>query len=89
MAETSNSLEITLAYSNTEYTRTYKIPDVSDEAIPSIKSKITAYNANIPAADKKVFISDDYDASDPDAIIGELSRVASARLVTVTETKIV
>ena len=89
MATTTNSLEITLSYSNTNYTRTYKIPDVKDSAIPDIKSKIEAYNSNIPAADKKVFISDDYDASDPDEIIGEFEKISSARLVTVTESKVV
>jgi len=86
---TEYSIELTLGYTGTSFTRTYTIKDSPEEAMPNVKSKILAYNANVPAADKKVFISDDYDASDPENVIGEFSGIVAARAIVTTETKIV
>ena len=86
---TEYSVELTLGYTGTDFTRTYTIKGSSEEAMPNVKSKILAYNANVPAADKKVFISDDYDASDPEDIIGEFDKIIAARTIVTTETKIV
>ena len=76
---TTNSVTLTFGYTGTDFTRTFKIADVDDSALPSVKTKILAYNAAIPAADKKVFISDDYDASDPEDIIGEFAGIVAAK----------
>lgn len=86
---TEYSVELTFGYSNTDFKRTYKINDVNPDAISNVKSKVIAYNANIPAADKKVFISDDYDDTDSENIIGEFSGITAAKAIEVIETKIV
>jgi len=39
--------------------------------------------------DKKVFIANEYDDTDPNNVIGELSGIVAARVVKVTETQIV
>ena len=78
---TTNYIAVTLGYSNTDFQRTYKIADVDSDALPNVKTKIRAYNANIPAADKKVFISDDYDASDSENIVGEFTGIIAAKIV--------
>ena len=51
-------VSMTLGYKGTDFTRTYEFP-TTNEALASVKGKILAYNANVPAADKLVFISDD------------------------------
>ena len=84
----TNSVTLTLGYTGTDFTRNYKISGLSDAALPQIKTKILAYNANVPAADKKVFVSDDYDASDPQNIIGEFYGIIDAQCDTVEEVDI-
>lgn len=86
---TENYVELTFGYTYTDFTRTYKISDVEETALYDVADKVVAYNANIPAADKKVFISDDYDDTDSENIVGEFNGIIAAKLVTVTETKIV
>jgi len=63
--------------------------ETDQTAAQSAASKIVAYNADIPAADKKVFIANEYDDTDPNNVIGELSGIVAARVVKVTETQIV
>jgi|GEM_PF-1346779 len=89
MASEGYSIELTFGYSNTDFSRTYKIDDVDVTALSTAKAKIRAYNANIPAADKKIFISDDYDASDSENIVGEFTGITAAKIIRVIETKIV
>lgn len=84
----TNSVTLTLGYSNTEFTRKYKFTDVESSALPSVKTKIQAYNAAIPAADKTVFISDDYDDSDSENVIGEFAGIIAAQYDSVEETNI-
>lgn len=84
-ATTTNSVQLTLGYSGTDFTRKIKFNDVETGSLSSVKSKILAYNANVPAADKKVFISDDYDDSDDENIIGEFSGIVAAQIQTDTE----
>ncbi len=87
-AITKNSVELTLGYTGTESVRKYKFTEVETGSLSSVKTKILAYNAAIPAADKKVFISDDYDASDPENVIGEFSGIVAAKYTTDVETDI-
>lgn len=76
---TSRTVTLTLGYSNTDFTRKYKFTGVAAEDLANVKTKILAYNANIPAADKKVFISDDYDGSDQTHIVGEFIGIVAAQ----------
>ena len=85
---TANSVTLTFGYTGTEFTRKFKINDVALEDLSSVKSKILAYNADIPAADKKIFISDDYDDEDPNNIIGEFNGIVAAQIDMVDETAI-
>ena len=84
-ATTTNYITVTLGYSNTNFQRKYKITDVDDTALENVKTKIRAYNAAIPAADKKVFISDDYDDTDSENIVGEFNGIIAAKSVTEEE----
>ena len=59
--EVTNNVYLTLGYENTSFTRQYKFADVSNEALSSVSSKVQAYNADVPASDKAVFVSDDGD----------------------------
>lgn len=85
---TTNSVTLTLGYEGTDFTRKYKFGGVSSAALASVKGNILAYNAAIPAADKKVFISDDYDASDSENIIGQFKGIIAAQAETSTTTEI-
>lgn len=85
---TANSVTLTFCYTGTEFTRKFKINDVAAEDIDNVKTKIRAYNADIPAADKKIFISDDYDDEDPNNIIGEFNGIVAAQIDEVEETNI-
>ena len=57
-----NNVYLSLGYENTDFTRQYKFSDVSNEALSSVSSKVQAYNANVPASDKAIFVSDDGDS---------------------------
>ena len=59
---TSDVVYLTLCYENTDFVRRYKFNDVSSSALSSIADNVRAYNANIPAADKAIFISDEGDS---------------------------
>ena len=84
----SNSVTLTMAYTGTDFTRKYKLDGVATADLATVKAKVLAYNANIPAADKQIFISDDYDASDPEEIVGELASITAAQYESVEYTRI-
>ena len=84
----SNSVTLTMAYTGTDFTRKYKLDGVSVADLAQVKAKVLAYNANLPAEDKQIFISDDYDASDPEEIIGTLASITAAQYETVEYTRI-
>lgn len=58
----SNNVYLTLGYEDTDFTRKYKFANVDSGALSSVASKVLAYNANVPATDKAVFVSDDGDS---------------------------
>lgn len=58
---TTNNVYIDLAYEDTDFTRTYKLQNVSYGSLSSVAQKVINYNANVPANDKKIFVSDDGD----------------------------
>lgn len=84
----TNSVTLTMAYSGTDFTRKYKLDDVSDDALRNVKLNVMSYNASLPAADKDIFISDDYDASDPQNVIGQLASITAASYESVEYTRI-
>lgn len=83
MSTTENSVTLTLAYRGTNFQRKYQLNDVNADEFDQIKARVLSYNANLPEADRKIFISDDYDASDPENVIGELASITSASYKTV------
>jgi len=85
MSETTYSISLKMAYTGTEYTRTYKVNDVDAAALGQVKAKVLAYNENLPAADKQIFISDDYDSENN---IGELASITAASYESVEYTRI-
>lgn len=85
MSTTTNSLTLTMAYTGTAFTRKYKFDGIATADLAEVKTKVLAYNSNLPAADKKIFISDDYDATQG---IGELASISAATYETVEYTRI-
>lgn len=84
MATTSvNSVVLTLGYENTDYQRKYSFDGVPTEQLEDVKSNVLSYNQSLTESDKTIFISDDYDASDPQAVIGRLKGIVAAQYSTV------
>lgn len=79
------SITLTLGYKNTDFTRKYKLNNVTAEAAAGAKAKIMAYNDNVPEADKLVFISDDYDSAND---IGTFEKITAAQYESVEYTRI-
>ena len=84
----TNSVTLTMSYKDTDFKRKYKLDGVATADLATVKAKVLAYNANIPAEDRQIFISDDYDNSDPEEIIGELASISAAQYETVEYTRI-
>lgn len=82
---TTNSVTLTMAYTGTDFTRKYKLDGVATADLATVKAKVLAYNQNLLATDKKIFISDDYDATQG---IGELASITAASYETVEYTRI-
>ena len=78
--EVTNNVYLTLGYEDTDFEREYKFSNVSNAALSSIASKVMAYNANVPAQDKQVFVSDDGD---------NMTSIVSAKVEQVTTTYII
>lgn len=82
---TTNSVTLTMTYTGTDFTRKYKLDGVATADLATVKAKVLAYNQNLSATDKKIFISDDYDAAQG---IGELASISAASYETVDYTRI-
>ena len=91
MADT-NSVILTLGFTGTDFTRQMKFDNVDSGSLSSVKANVFAFNAAITgglsAADglAEFFISDDYDNSDPENVIGEFSRIVGAQTIRETVT---
>lgn len=85
MAETTNSVTLTLGYTKTDFTRKYKFSGLTAEQCAGAKARILSYNANLPEDDKRIFISDDYDSA---AGVGSLTGIVAAQYETVEYTRI-
>lgn len=83
MSEVKNSVTLTLGYSNTEFTRKWKIDGISDSDYANVKSKILAVNASLAAGTddglSDFFRSDDYDDSDSNNIVGKFTGIVAAQ----------
>lgn len=90
----NNSVILTLGYTGTDFTRQMKIDNVDTSDLASVKANIIAFNASITgglsAANglAEFFISDDYDDSDSENIVGEFSSIVGAQIIEETTTAI-
>lgn len=87
----SNSISFKLNYKNSDETRTYEIPDVSDDYITpnDARNKVIAINASLEAGTANtlanLFVSNDYDSAEG---IGTLSKITDLKIKTLVETDI-
>lgn len=83
MSETKNSVIMTLGYSNTEFTRKFKIDGLSAAALPNVKSKILAINASLAGGTDgglgDFFRSDDFDDSNSGLVVGKFTGIVAAQ----------
>lgn len=80
MATTENYLTITMGYDSSDQERNYKFGGISDAELNNIQARIKAYNANVPAQDKLIFLSDEGD---------QMTSIVAAKIETITETYII
>lgn len=87
-----NFVTITLGFGGTTETRKYKFDDVDDSDLEDVKTKVQALNASLAAGTDEglaeFFRSDDYNAADPNNIVGEFNRIVAAQIDEVTTTEI-
>lgn len=82
----ANSVTLKFGYTNTEFTRQYKIENVATADLEDVKEKVLAVNASLKAgtADglEDFFRSDDYDATDSENVIGKFNGIVAAQYTT-------
>lgn len=92
MADLKNSVTMTLGYSNTDFQRKLKFDGVADSLIPAVKTKIKAVNASLAGGTdgglSNFFVADDYDATDPDNVVGKFNGITAAQIDSVEVTYI-
>lgn len=92
MSETKNSATFTFGYTNTDFTRKYKVDGISAAGMSGIKAGILALNASMEAGTagglSTFFLSDDYDASNPALVVGNFKGIIAAQSDSVQETNI-
>ena len=83
------SVELTLGYTNTDFTRPFSIGGVSASALSGIVDNVKAVNASLTAGTDgglaDFFLADDYDASDTDNVIGKLNAITAVKSISVAE----
>lgn len=86
----ANSVTLTFGYKGTDFTRKYKFDDVATSALDSVKANVMAFNASVTGGNgggvDTFFISDDYDNSDAENVVGELASITAAQYDTVETT---
>lgn len=84
MADIKNSVKITLGYNGTDFQRNMKFDDVANSALSGVKTKCKAVNASLAAGTagglSTFFLADDYDATDPENIIGNFNGIVAAQI---------
>lgn len=88
MDDVTNELILELAYTNTDWTRTFIISNVSQEEAQGAEARAIAVNESLAAGTddglSDFFHSDDYDAGDMEHIIGKLEKIVRMRRVITT-----
>ena len=72
-----------LGYTNTDFKRQLTFGNVPESIVSNVKQNVLNYNSTLPAADKNIFIADDYDSAQS---IGALSGIVEAKIEHVQET---
>ena len=72
-----------LGYTNTDFKRQLTFGNVPESIVSGVKQNVLNYNSTLPAADKNIFIADDYDSVQG---IGALSGIVEAKIEHVQET---
>lgn len=89
----ANSVIITLGFSGTDFTRDLKFDNVPDAALADIVTNAKAVNASLAGGTDDgladFFISDDYDATDSNNVIGKFNRIVAVSSDAISETVIV
>lgn len=89
---TENSVIIKLGYTNTDQTRQITFSNVETSELSKVEDRVLAINASLAAGTDDgmadFFRSDDYDASDPNDVIGKLEAITYAAYELVEETTI-
>lgn len=89
MADAKRSVTFKMGYTNTDFTRNFKIDDVANSAFNNIPVRAKAINDSLAAGTdgglSDFFLADDYDASDPNNIIGKFNRIISIQSEVTTE----
>ena len=91
MSEVKNTVEFTLGYTNTDFTRKMKFDGVSSAALSGVQSGVLALNASLAAGTdgglSSFFRSDDYDVTtDPTNPVGIFNGIVAAKAESVEET---
>lgn len=88
----ANSAKLTFGYTNTDFTRQYTFNNLSTADCEGIKAKVLALNASIAGGTDgdlgDFFISDDYDATDSENVIGKFNGIVAAQYEASTVTDI-
>ena len=98
MSATNNSVSLKFAYHNTDFTRVYKLDNVPDSALDSVKSKVKAINASMSNIDPEHtsvdvielsvnFVADEYDKTTWNST-GHFKEISEATVVVEEVTKI-
>lgn len=88
--ETTYTLQLDAAYSNTDFTRSYRMTNISADAISTANSKVAAINASIAAgtagALSSTFIAEDFDSSTGTGFLEKIDRMV---VTSTTETDLI
>lgn len=84
---TINSVTLTTSYNGTDFTRKYKLDDLTTGSLSGIKDKILAVNGSLAGGTDgglaDFFVSDDFDGTN-----GKLKAISAATIESITETEI-
>ena len=91
----SNYVTLKFAYANTDFTRSYKLSDVPDDALNTVKSKVQSINSILASSSSTVekkqlkgnFVADTYSTN---VVYGDghMSSISEATIVVEEVTKI-
>ena len=88
----ANSATLTFGYTNTDFTRKYTFNNLSAADCAGLKAKVLALNASIEGGTDgnlgDFFISDDFDATDSENVIGKFNGIVAAQFESSTVTDI-